>query len=104
RFVARTFSPGAVAMRPDVSPNPPRRHAPHALDFSRAMTAPSRPSGTWSIALAAGLALCAAAGLDRFAPAPSADVSRGSEDAFATGLEPRELVPRQGPQRWMGPS
>ena len=67
------------------------------------MTAPFRPTWTWSVALASALALLAAAGLDRLAPPPSADVSRGSEEAFAEGLQPREVPPRQGPQRWMGP-
>jgi hypothetical protein len=51
-------------------------------------------------AVAVGLALLAAAALDRLAPAPAADVGRGSEDAFASGLHRREIPPRQGPQRW----
>ncbi len=33
----------------------------------------------------------------------AADVSRGTEDAFATGLHPRELVPQHGPLRWTQP-
>jgi hypothetical protein len=33
-------------------------------------------------------------------PAPSADVSRGTEEVFARGLQVREIPPRQGPQRW----
>ena len=37
---------------------------------------------------------------DRFAPPPAADVGRGSEEAFASGLHRREIPPRQGPQRW----
>jgi hypothetical protein len=52
--------------------------------------------------LAAVVALLAAVVLDRTSPPPSADVSRGSEDVFAAGLQPREIPPRQGPQRWMG--
>jgi len=51
-------------------------------------------------AVAVCLALLAAAALDRLAPAPAADVGRGSEDAFASGLHRREIPPRQGPQRW----
>jgi hypothetical protein len=46
------------------------------------------------------LALLAAVVVDRRAPFPAADVGRGSEDAFARGLQPREIPPRQGPQRW----
>lgn len=34
------------------------------------------------------------------APAPSADVRRGSEEAFASGLHRRELPPGHPPQRW----
>jgi hypothetical protein len=41
--------------------------------------------------------------LGRFAPCPSAEVARGSEDAFARGLQPRELPPGHPPQRWTGP-
>lgn len=33
-------------------------------------------------------------------PEPSADVARGSDDAFARGLFPRELSGRAGPMRW----
>lgn len=50
------------------------------------------------------LALLAAAVLDRLAPPPAADVGRGSEDAFARGLQRREIPPREGPQRWTGGS
>jgi hypothetical protein len=38
--------------------------------------------------------------VDRTAPAPAADVARGSEEAFAAGLHPRELPPGRGPHRW----
>lgn len=41
--------------------------------------------------------------VERRAPAPSADVARGSEQAFLEGAYPRELT-RQGPQRWTQPS
>jgi hypothetical protein len=53
-------------------------------------------------ALAAAVLLAAAAawGVYAVAPPPAADVSRGSEDAFATGLHRRELPPRQAPIRW----
>jgi hypothetical protein len=52
--------------------------------------------------LAAAFLLGAGAGLvvDRTAPAPSAEVARGSETAFSRGLYPRELPPGRGPQRW----
>ena len=52
------------------------------------------------MAAAALVASLAAAGVDRLAPPPAADVGRGSEEAFATGLHRREIPPRQGPQRW----
>src|SRR5262245_39579347 len=56
-------------------------------------------------AMAAGavLGLVAAVALDRASPPPSAEVAAGSEEAFASGLEPRELVPRSLPQRWTSP-
>jgi hypothetical protein len=38
----------------------------------------------------------------RLAPDPSADVLRGSEEAFADGLQRRELPAGRGPQRWTG--
>lgn len=47
--------------------------------------------GGWLFSLAFELA----------APFPTADVSGGSEEAFASGLEPRELPPGQGPHRWI---
>lgn len=54
-----------------------------------------------------GLATVLGAGVgwvaDRRAPAPSADVARGSEQAFLEGAYPRELT-RQGPQRWTRPA
>jgi hypothetical protein len=45
-------------------------------------------------------AAAVAAVLDRTVPNPSADVSRGSEEAFARGLYPRELPPHQPALRW----
>lgn len=54
-----------------------------------------------AVAGAALAALLAAVVLDRLSPVPSADVSRGSEEAFGVrGLDPRELRPRQPPLRW----
>jgi hypothetical protein len=52
---------------------------------------------------AALAALTAAHVVERFGPSPSADVARGSEDAFASLLQPREFVgtPKR-PQRWTG--
>jgi hypothetical protein len=58
-----------------------------------------RPTGT-ALAAAALVGGIAAAALDRWAPAPSADVAHGTEDAFAKGLQRRELPPRQAPLRW----
>jgi hypothetical protein len=55
-----------------------------------------------ALLLAAVVALGAAVALDRTSPPPAADVSRGSEGVFASGLQAREIPPRQGPQRWMG--
>jgi hypothetical protein len=52
------------------------------------------------VAGSALVALLVAVALDRSAPPPSADVGRGSEEAFASGLHRREIPPRQGPQRW----
>jgi hypothetical protein len=50
--------------------------------------------------LAAAGALAIAALLDRVAPAPSADVARGSEEPFTAGLHLREIPPGGRPQRW----
>lgn len=45
--------------------------------------------------------LLTAFALDRLAPPPSADVARGSEEAFASGLHWREFSgPRKTPERW----
>src|SRR3954470_15974855 len=52
------------------------------------------------LAGAAAVALAAAVTLTVAGPKPSADVSRGSEEAFATGLHRRELPAGSGPQRW----
>jgi hypothetical protein len=49
------------------------------------------------------LTLAAATGLMRLGPMPSADVSRGSEEAFSRDLHRRELAPGAGPQRWTAP-
>jgi hypothetical protein len=46
------------------------------------------------------MAVLVAAATDRLVPDPAADVGRGSEEAFASGLHRREIPPRQGPQRW----
>jgi hypothetical protein len=53
---------------------------------------------------AAVLGLVAALAVHRASPDPSADVARGSEEAFARGLFPRELDERAGPMRWTGES
>jgi hypothetical protein len=47
-----------------------------------------------------GLALGSAL---EWSPAPTADVSRGSEEAFAEGLHEREMIPGHGPLRWTRP-
>lgn len=59
------------------------------------------PSRSWWLAALATLTLAAllALALERWSPASSADVARGSEEAFLSGAWPRELT-RQGPQRW----
>jgi hypothetical protein len=49
---------------------------------------------------AAVLGLIAALAVHYRSPDPSADVARGSDDAFVRGLFPRELLERQGPMRW----
>lgn len=58
--------------------------------------------GATATALLAAIAAGMAAGaiLHATAPAPSADVGRGTEDAFTKGLHRRELPPRQAPIRW----
>ena len=56
-----------------------------------------------TVAVAALAAAALAAGLERAAPMPSAQVARGGETAFARGLHRREMVPGQGPQRWTRP-
>ncbi len=55
--------------------------------------------------LAAAAAALAAAALaawlvHAYSGLPSAEPGHGSEDAFATGLNPRELVPGKDPMRW----
>lgn len=56
-------------------------------------------AGAAATVLLAGLASSFA--LDRYAPFPSADIVRGSEDAFVRGLHPREFsgTPKR-PERW----
>ena len=48
------------------------------------------------------LALGSVAALHRFSPAPVADTRRGSEQAFASGLEPREFEDGLLARRWAG--
>ena len=56
-----------------------------------------------AILVACVAALGAAGALDRWAPPPSAEVARGSEACFASGLFERELVQPGGTvQRWAG--
>lgn len=58
---------------------------------------PAWKAGAAAVAVAA---LCAAA-LARLSPQPLADVSRGSEDAFVSGLHFREFQPgTRAPHRW----
>jgi hypothetical protein len=49
---------------------------------------------------AAALGVAAALVLHHASPDPAAEPGRGGEEAFATGLYPRELPPRAGPLRW----
>ena len=53
-----------------------------------------------AIAAVVLLSVVAAVVLTRLGPAPTADVARGSEEAFGRGLHRRELPPGIGPQRW----
>ncbi|HUG53619.1 MAG TPA: hypothetical protein VMR21_08455 [Vicinamibacteria bacterium] len=46
------------------------------------------------------LAVAASAAWSGLGPSPSADVARGTEDAFGRGLHRRELPPGGAPQRW----
>lgn len=65
------------------------------------MVKTDRLRATLAAALAAALsgALLAAAA-NRAAPAPTASVATGSEEAFASGLHRREIPPRGRPLRW----
>ena len=53
-----------------------------------------------ALAAAALIGATAATILHGWSPPPSADVARGTEEAFAAGLHRRELPPRQAPLRW----
>ena len=53
-----------------------------------------------ALVVAALVGAAAVSVLQWWSPAPSADVARGTEDAFGTGLQRRELPPRQAPIRW----
>src|SRR5262245_3390345 len=53
-----------------------------------------------ALGIAALLGALAALAVQRTAPPPAADVSRGSEDAFVAGLHAREIPPRGMPLRW----
>jgi hypothetical protein len=57
-------------------------------------------TGALAALAAASLGVVAALLLHYRSPDPSVDVSRGGEDAFATGLFPRELPPGGAPLRW----
>lgn len=56
---------------------------------------------SWILALLAVVSFAGGAAfvLERFGPSPTADVARGSEDAFLSGAHARELTPA-GPIRW----
>jgi hypothetical protein len=56
-----------------------------------------------AVAIAAACGLLAGVAVDRWAPPPSADVLKGTEDVFAQGLNWRELPPRGAPLRWTEP-
>src|SRR5271170_7288626 len=72
-----------------------RRHGRFGLRL------PFHMGRTSLVALASGLVGVIVTVLSfREAPMPIAAVSRGSEEAFASGLHPRELRPRSAPLRW----
>jgi hypothetical protein len=56
-----------------------------------------------AVAVAAGCGLLAGVAVDRWAPPPSGDILKGTEEAFAQGLHWRELPPRGAPLRWTEP-
>jgi hypothetical protein len=56
-----------------------------------------------AVAAAALVGALLAVVVHRLAPTPTADVSKGSEEAFGAGLYQRELPPRQRPIRWTTP-
>ena len=64
-------------------------------------------SPRYSSAAAAAVALLAGIGsawlVGSRTEVAAADVSRGTEEAFASGLHPRELLPQHGPLRWTRP-
>src|SRR5262249_29236913 len=64
-------------------------------------TAMTSAAQRWTaVGLAALVSIVVAAFVDLRSPDPSADVSLGSEEAFARGLHRREIPPRSRPQRW----
>jgi hypothetical protein len=62
------------------------------------LSSPYRAAGLGAVVVGLAAALFVHWG----APDPSADVLRGTEEAFARGLHPRELPPRGAPLRWTG--
>ncbi len=59
-----------------------------------------RSAAGTALVAAALVGAAAAAALHWWSPPPSADVARGTEEAFGAGLHRRELPPRQAPLRW----
>ena len=56
-----------------------------------------------ALLLSVALVVGSAAALHVLSPVPSADTRRGSEQAFASGLEPREIEDGVLARRWAGP-
>ncbi|HVQ29189.1 MAG TPA: hypothetical protein VMV21_06410 [Vicinamibacteria bacterium] len=83
-----------VEAGPPLGPGP----SPNAAPGRRARSVSWRAA---AVAVSLG-AIALAAVMDRAAPYPSAEVSRGSEAAFVTGLEPREIEGGVVRRRWAG--
>src|SRR5688572_25880561 len=101
-FLSATSPVSAIAVarsgaNRELRPPAPKRPAPR-LHVDSGMLV--RRGMRFAAMGAAMVGLLAAVAIHYRGPDPSADVARGSDDAFARGLFPRELLERQGPMRW----